>query len=71
MIRAMLAVLLPAVVFFIAGCGELRQSAAPQPSSNNDLFRRQTERFDRQHADHVKNSSDAVRGYLRYRYRNR
>lgn len=69
MIRVVLSVLILAVVLSIAGCGELRQSASPQASSNNIWFHQQTERFDRHHADHVKNSSDAVRGYLRYRNR--
>jgi len=63
MIRAILLVLFCAFVTTGAGC-----CGAGQPAAYNDAwFRQQNAQFERHHADHVKRSSDAVRGYLRYR----
>jgi hypothetical protein len=63
MIRAIVLPLVFAALLFSAGCGGSGQPAA----SHDDWFRQQNEQFERHRADHVKRSSDAVRGYLRYR----
>ena len=63
MVRAIVWGLMCVFAVTAAGC-----CGSGQPAAFHDYsFRRQNERFERQHADHVKKSSDAVRGYLRYR----
>lgn len=65
MIRRLLSVFALAVLILASGCG-----GTVRPTVNNDdWFRRQNEQFERLHADHVKESSKAVRGYQRYRNR--
>lgn len=63
MIRAMLSVFVLAMSLLVSGCAGSEQSTA----NNDDWFRRQNAEFDRQRADHVKQSSDAVREYQWYR----
>lgn len=54
-----------ALLIFIAGC-----EAPGQPTAkNDDWFNTQNKEFDRQHAEHVKQSSKAVRDYQQYRNR--
>ena len=65
MIRAMLSIFTFATLLLVAGC-----SGSGQPTAtNDDWFRKQNEEFDRQRANHIKQSSDAVRDYQRYRNR--
>lgn len=49
----------------IGGCG----ASGQQTAGNNDWHRKNTEAFDRQRAEHVKESSKAVRGYQQFRNR--
>lgn len=63
MIRDMLLFIVFVTLFLVAGCIGPGQSTV----SNDDWFRKQNAEFDRQHADHVKQSSDAVRDYQKYR----
>ena len=65
MIRRMLSIFVFVMLFLAAGC-----SASGQPTAiDDDWFRKQNEEFNRQRADHIKQSSDAVRDYQRYRNR--
>lgn len=63
MVRCILHVFAFAALILVAGC-----TGSGQPTGNSDdWFRKQNAEFDRQHADHVKQSSEAVRDYQRYR----
>ena len=69
MIRGMLSIFAFAVLLLTAGCSTSGQSGQSVVTTNDDWFRKQNEEFDRQRADHIKQSSDAVRDYLKYRNR--
>ena len=68
MIRGILLIFALATLLLAAGCSASGQPGQ-QTATNDDWFRKQTEEFDRQRADHIKQSSDAVRDYQRYRNR--
>lgn len=54
-----------AAMLFVGGC-----DTAGRGGANDDgWFRKNTEAFERRHADHVKQSSEAVSGYQQYRNR--
>lgn len=65
MIREMLSIVVFTTLLFVAGCSSSGQPVA----TYDDWFRRQNQEFERQRADHIKRSSDAVRDYQRYRNR--
>ncbi len=50
---------------FLLGC----EAAGQRTPNNDDWFKRNNEAFERQHAEHVKQSSKAVSGYQQYRNR--
>lgn len=65
MIRGILSLLVFTLLLLVAGCSAPGQSTA----NNDEWFRKQNAEFDQQRADHIKQSSDAVRDYQSYRNR--
>lgn len=65
MVRGIAVYLVFVALVFVSGCGTPGQ----QTANNDDWFRKNNEAFERQHAEHVKQSSKAVQDYRRYRNR--
>ena len=66
MIRGIIVWFFFALLLSAAGCGT---SGQQQAVVQDDGFRRQNEQFERDRADHMKKSSEAVRDHMRYRNR--
>lgn len=63
MTRVILSIFIFATLLPLAGCC----ASGGTTVTHDPGFRQQNEAFDRQRAEHMKQSSDAVGGYLRHR----
>lgn len=65
MLRKAVSIFVFVFLLALAGCA-LQKSP---PAANDTWFRQQQEAFDRQRAEHMRQSSEAVQGYQHYRNR--